>query len=279
MVPVGTTAELRGATITGNGGATAGIPVLNQGALTLRDVDFIDNLTQDQGVGALLNDGGSLTVVGGTFLGNDVVTTMSTPLARDIGTVAGVANLVGVTVEKQIGHEPFFGPGELNVFDSQIGFLSGVGGLTAYYPTTLLNTTVLGVVVGGGKFVNSTVEIFFPQPEATTFRNTIVSTGCFGDTGSLVSEGHNIAGSLDCGFTDPTDQANVTPAQLNLGPLQDNGGPTQTLLPGPGSVAIDAIPPADCLDADGLPLTTDQRGIPRPQGTNCDIGAVEVEQP
>lgn len=36
---------------------------------------------------------------------------------------------------------------------------------------------------------------------------------------------------------------------------------------------------ADCLDADGLPLAIGQRGVTRPQGTNCDIGAVEVEQP
>jgi hypothetical protein len=43
-----------------------------------------------------------------------------------------------------------------------------------------------------------------------------------------------------------------------LGPLQDNGGPTPTMLPGPGSAAIDAIAPQDCTQA------FDQRGVARP---------------
>jgi len=45
----------------------------------------------------------------------------------------------------------------------------------------------------------------------------------------------------------------------------------------PGSVAIDQIPEADCLDADGEPLTTDQRGEPRPGGSMCDVGSFEVQ--
>jgi len=55
--------------------------------------------------------------------------------------------------------------------------------------------------------------------------------------------------------------------ELNLGELADNGGPTMThaLLTEPTvSVAIDQIPEAECLDADGAALTTDQRGEPRP---------------
>ena len=52
---------------------------------------------------------------------------------------------------------------------------------------------------------------------------------------------------------------------------------THALLP--GSVAIDWIPEADCVDADGAPLTTDQRGEPRPEpsGTMCDVGAFELQ--
>jgi hypothetical protein len=45
----------------------------------------------------------------------------------------------------------------------------------------------------------------------------------------------------------------------------------------PGSVAIDVIPEAACVDADGEPLTEDQRGEPRPGGTMCDVGAFEVQ--
>ncbi|WP_395736869.1 beta strand repeat-containing protein [Prosthecobacter sp.] len=62
---------------------------------------------------------------------------------------------------------------------------------------------------------------------------------------------------------------------FSLQPLADNGGPTQTMLPFAGSMAIDA--------AEGSTLATDQRGFPRSrQGTGngtgtSDSGAVEVQ--
>ena len=54
-----------------------------------------------------------------------------------------------------------------------------------------------------------------------------------------------------------------------LGPLQDNGGPTQTMLLLAGSSALEAGYNPTCA-------STDQRGVPRPQNTNCDVGAVEM---
>jgi hypothetical protein len=61
-----------------------------------------------------------------------------------------------------------------------------------------------------------------------------------------------------------------------LGPLQNNGGPTLTHALLAGSPAIDAVPLADCSG-----VTDDQRGVLRPQGPACDIGAFElvVNQP
>ena len=55
-----------------------------------------------------------------------------------------------------------------------------------------------------------------------------------------------------------------------LGALASNGGPTQTMLPGAGSAAIDPAPAAPSCG------TADQRGLPRPAGP-CDVGAVEVQ--
>ncbi len=77
-----------------------------------------------------------------------------------------------------------------------------------------------------------------------------------------------------CNLTRPDDFPNTDPL---LGPLADNGGPTPTQALLPGSPAIDGIPLADCVDAFGDPITTDQRGVPRPQGAACDIGAYESE--
>jgi len=52
----------------------------------------------------------------------------------------------------------------------------------------------------------------------------------------------------------------------------DNGGSTQTMALLPGSPAIDAGNNANCPVAD-------QRGVTRPQGDGCDIGAYEYVPP
>jgi hypothetical protein len=55
-----------------------------------------------------------------------------------------------------------------------------------------------------------------------------------------------------------------------LAALADNGGPTQTMALLPGSPLIDAGNDASCE-------ATDQRGITRPKGSHCDIGAYEYQ--
>src|SRR5262249_23179464 len=66
-----------------------------------------------------------------------------------------------------------------------------------------------------------------------------------------------------------------------LGPLKNNGGPTQTHALAPGSPAIDAGDPGGFRDNLGALLCTDQRGLYRHVDRNfdrtarCDIGAVE----
>lgn len=70
------------------------------------------------------------------------------------------------------------------------------------------------------------------------------------------------------------DQSNcgtvITLADPQLGELSDNGGTTATMALLPSSAAIDAGNNATCAD-------TDQRGIARPQGVTCDIGAFELD--
>jgi hypothetical protein len=83
-------------------------------------------------------------------------------------------------------------------------------------------------------------------------------------------DGYNFSDDTSCGLTNATSNVK-TPNDPVLGALANNGGPTQTLLPLVGSPLLDAIPPASC----GAPV--DQRGVTRPQGPGCDIGAVEVE--
>ncbi len=68
----------------------------------------------------------------------------------------------------------------------------------------------------------------------------------------------------------------AAPLDARLGPLANNGGPTRTHALLFGSPAVDA---GACTDTTGLPLATDQRGVARPQGAACDIGAYENQAP
>jgi hypothetical protein len=103
--------------------------------------------------------------------------------------------------------------------------------------------------------------------------------------GTYVSAGYNVIGDLgaqpDNPFITATtgDQFGVTNAQLNLGPLQDNGGPTPTRELLAGSVAID--------HGHSSGSSTDQRALTRPcdlptianatGGDGSDSGAFEVQ--
>jgi len=94
-------------------------------------------------------------------------------------------------------------------------------------------------------------------------------------SGSVTSLGYNVVG--DSTFIPTTgDQIGVTAAQLKLGPLANNGGPTQTMELCMDSVAIDAGDNAVLTPP--LSLTTDQRGLGfrRRIGLQVDVGAYEV---
>lgn len=96
----------------------------------------------------------------------------------------------------------------------------------------------------------------------------------------LQSLGHNLDSDGTSGLVNGVngDLAGTVASPINakLGALLDNGGPTLTMALLPGSPALGA---AACSDADGAPLTLDQRGFPRPQVTGCDIGAFENQAP
>ena len=104
--------------------------------------------------------------------------------------------------------------------------------------------------------------------------------GSIYDTVGKVSADHNLywnnsdtngAQGLICDGC--ASNTNATTADPLLGTLANNGGPTQTYLPAAGSPAIDSGDDATCA---AQPIDNlDQRGVVRPIGTHCDIGAVE----
>jgi CSLREA domain-containing protein len=109
----------------------------------------------------------------------------------------------------------------------------------------------------------------FSQGANTTIQNSLFASNSAGNcSGSVVDSGHNLS------FAGAGCPATFATADPDLGPLQSNGGPAQTISLGPGSAAINKVPSTGA----GCPAT-DERGVHRPSGSGCDIGAYEVAPP
>ena len=135
-------------------------------------------------------------------------------------------------------------------------------------------TLVIGSTLAGNTGADgSAIHRFSTGPANIQLVGSIISGPadlCTGHPELIASGGYNIASDATCHLDAGTDLPSTDPV---LGALADNGGPTPSALPGPTSPAIDAIPVGtpDLCPA----LGTDQRGVTRPVGTACDIGAVE----
>ena len=157
----------------------------------------------------------------------------------------------------------------------------GTGGGVYFNGTslTLTNSTIVNNssgIGGGGLHRTGTNPL--------NIRNTIIANnnGAAANPdalGVVNSQGNNIIGN-NAGSSGwiGSDLQNVNPM---LGALADNGGLGNTHLPLTGSPAIDAgqncVVDLSCSAANPpVAITTDQRGITRPQNAIVDIGAVEI---
>ncbi len=166
------------------------------------------------------------------------------------------------------------------------GALFNLNGSITLTNDTLADNTVGGASSAGGALytlgLNSVLTAF---TETTTIgtaagaQATLVNTIFANSSGGsdIVNNNSTVRGSDNLATQSsglPTVVAATTTAALNLGRLANNGGPTPTIAPNFGSVAIDAG-----LDTTQPPyyLTTDQRGagFARKLGTAVDIGAFE----
>jgi hypothetical protein len=258
------------AVVTGNSSTSTGggISALAAGSsLTLSETTVSNNHATAGGGGA--ETAGSAVLTNSTVSGNT-----SAAGGAGISAVAGVT-MTGSTVSGNTA-------------------TAGGGGIAAS-TISATNSTIVGNtagVAGGGGVTGATVTLDYvtvTQNDAPTGANvvagilssfaSVVAQPQGGGQNCLVtvpgSQGFNFSDDGSCGFTLTTDHEGA--GDPVLGPLANNGGPTETRLPLTASPLIDAIPVASCQADGAAGVTTDQRGVTRPQGPGCDIGAVEVQ--
>ena len=265
---------LAGCTLTGNtAGATyanaQGGALYNGGRATLAGCTLAGNTAQTRGgpaQGGGIYNSGSLTVTNCTLVMNQANSGSDTQGETiDQGTTArggaidnsGTALIASSTISGNVAHTA-----------ESVDSSSEEGG---------------GIFVGGHTVVQGTIlATNMPEacqrPFADSGYNLEYQSPSWSPVREKGSDGTNLAYQpsirIRCGLSAERGDRADDP---RLAPLADNGGPTRTQALGPGSAALGAGNPAGCRDVQGLPLHTDQRGLPRPyaKGSRCDIGAYQ----
>ena len=276
--------------------------------------------TDNNGGGGIYMDAGNLTITGSTIAANTTNVTGSVQAGPADGgggiyqygrnftlqssTVSGNA-AHGPGISKGGGGGVFDGGDTSAYLDSTIVGNSTDEPATAAAPDTdggggiLLNSLRGGVVManmtitgnrasaaaGGGINNNLSTDVQITNSIIAANTAGVGGANCDSEvtgTNAILSAGHNLsddpASANSCALTAAGDLVGVAPL---LGPLADNGGATQTEALMAGSPAIDAGDPAGCTDLVGNPISSDQRGVVRPQppAGGCDIGAYERAVP
>ena len=159
-----------------------------------------------------------------------------------------------------------------NGYPTLDNYLASIIGFTGS-TTTLVFSTV------GGSANVATPGLKAHDPDAVfNLKNTVIAGHAVGNCAAVTtvaSLDHNLSDDTTCTLGGAHDLTN-TAAGLDPAGLASNGGTTQTIALLPGSPAMNAVPIADCTDAQDNPLLIDQRGFLRPVGSGCEIGAWEL---
>ena len=312
----GTMLTLTNSTVSGSSAPLGGGIFNNFGTLQVTNTTVSGNSVNGDSVGGgLYNRQGTITITNSTVSGNSGAI-LGAGIDNDFGTLTVINSTVsGNSAASPSGAGGgIVNTGTLTLNNSTVSGNSAgaAGGIYNLGPASVTNSTFSGnsapsLSGGGGAILNGSTGILkvtnstFSRNSGTlgggiccgfgtvTLKNTLLANSpsggnCFSGYGggTFASGGHNLSDDGSCaGFFTQTGDMNNTPAGLDPAGLRDNGGPTQTIALLPISPAVDAIPVSPvnyCTDVAGSPVTTDQRGVTRPQGPACDIGAFELEQ-
>lgn len=219
--------------------------------------------------------GGGAGLGGAVFIDSTAATTVINNDTFSANAAIGGDTSGGGDAGSGAGGALFLHGGSISVFYATFAGNSSSGG-NVVLPQ---NPQTAGDAQGGGIYVHAGASLGIGATvvsgnTVTAGTSTLGGNGSSSDAdvhGALVSGGYNLVtvrgSSTGYILSDLSDGTSA-----NLGPLADNGGPTLTLLPQPGSAAIDANVSGGCNGG----VATDQRGDPRPYGSGCDIGAVEA---
>jgi CSLREA domain-containing protein len=258
--------------------ATAlGAGILNENVLDLSECVIADN--DANAGGGLFNNLGTVTIDECTFSGNAAQdpgpTNAQGGAIFSNGSVEITRSTLSGNSADLSGHAIFANGGALSIENSTLsGNLGGADPALVIQNANvvLTNTTI---VENSGVGLNA---FSFDETHTLDVANTIVASNAGNECNiSASSPVLTITSSLSSDATcTGFDLPNRNP---QLGALANNGGPTLTHLPLPGSPAIDAGAASPvCPDVD-------QRGEARPvdgdgdTGAECDIGAVEAPEP
>jgi len=247
VVNAGSSLGLKGLTLSnGRATSTSGGAIVNYGNLTVTAGTFSGNSAS--GYGGAIRNPGTATITNSTFTGNSA-------------TLGGAIRSGGTLT---ITNSTFSG----NSASTSGGAIYTGGTTSTSGPTTITNSTFSGnsaTTSGGAIYTGATTS----TSGTVTVGTSIVSGNSGSNCSAAVNDsGYNLESGTDCGFSGTGSLQSTNPL---LGPLQNNGGPTQTMALQSGSPAINVIPAANCP-------STDQRGVTRLSNgdTACDIGAYDT---
>jgi uncharacterized repeat protein (TIGR01451 family) len=265
--PSGSTLVIIRSTVCSNSSGLGAAGIANDGSLTLRASTISSNSTPVDG-GGLANGATAAAVI----VNSAIISNTATIFGRGGGIFngGGSVTLTNSTISENSTNQD--GGGIYNY-----GFSFSASSVSLNNVTLANNTADSDGDDSGNGGGIATNNVGTLNIENSILARNIGAAGQASDcSGTLTSQGYNLiqttSGCTIAGVT----TGNLTGADANLGPLQDNGGPTLTRALQPGSPAIDAGNNATCLE-------TDQRGFPRPvDGNNdgtaiCDMGAYEVQ--